>query len=189
MSQNLPLGSCFIWIFRFSMLKASLDLPRPFGVYDLLLHTPFDLHQEANFHLLKSSNFLSIHWGIRIRNLHSSKFMKMEHYQDLLNSWRHVTTWTIQFKLKIEMNFLSMVKVKVLIRHLLISLYILYWNQFEKIYFVVLTISMPYFSPFEPRIDFVVMLLTSSGTEQDFNKNTSNMGCESLHNQWKRWKK
>ena len=30
MFQNLPLGSCFRWILHFSMLKASVDLPRLF---------------------------------------------------------------------------------------------------------------------------------------------------------------
>ena len=41
MSQNLPLGSCFRCIFCFSVLKASVDLPRLLWIYVLLLHTPF----------------------------------------------------------------------------------------------------------------------------------------------------
>ena len=52
MSQNSPLGSCFIWIFRFSMLKASVDLPQLLWLYSLLLHTPLDSHPEASVHLL-----------------------------------------------------------------------------------------------------------------------------------------
>ena len=39
MSQNLPLGSCFKWIFHFSMLKSSVGLPSIFRLYVLLLNT------------------------------------------------------------------------------------------------------------------------------------------------------
>ena len=36
MSQNSPLGSCFKWIFRFSMLKTSVDLPQLLWLYALV---------------------------------------------------------------------------------------------------------------------------------------------------------
>ena len=52
MSLNLPLGSCFKWISRFSMLKASVDLPQLLWLYALLLHTPLDPHPEVSAHLL-----------------------------------------------------------------------------------------------------------------------------------------
>ena len=61
MYLNLPLDSCFKWILRFSMLKASVDLPQPLWLYALLLHTPLGFHSEANVHLLISSNFLTLH--------------------------------------------------------------------------------------------------------------------------------
>ena len=54
MSQNFPLGSCFKWIFSFSMLKASTDLPQLLCLYALLLRTPLDSHPEAIVHLLTS---------------------------------------------------------------------------------------------------------------------------------------
>ena len=54
MSQNSPLGSGFKWILCFSVLKASLYLPRTLWLYDMLLHTPLDLHPEANVHFLTS---------------------------------------------------------------------------------------------------------------------------------------
>ena len=54
MSWNNPLGSCFIWIFSFSMLEVSMDLPRLLWIYILLLHTPLDLYQGANIHLFTS---------------------------------------------------------------------------------------------------------------------------------------
>ena len=38
-SQNFPLGSCFRWIFRFSVLKAFVDLPQLLWLYAVLLHT------------------------------------------------------------------------------------------------------------------------------------------------------
>ena len=94
MSQSLPLTSCFRWNFRFSMYKLSVDLPWLFWIYVLLLNTLLGLHPEANFHLLISSNFLSPHLGIRIIKLYFSELINMDHYQDLLNSLRHVTTWT-----------------------------------------------------------------------------------------------
>ena len=53
MSQNPPLSSCFIWIFRFSLLKESADLPQLLWLYVMLLHTPLDCHPEANVHILK----------------------------------------------------------------------------------------------------------------------------------------
>ena len=54
MSQNLPLDSCFKWILRFSILKASVDLPQILWLYALLLHTPLDPHTEASVNLLIS---------------------------------------------------------------------------------------------------------------------------------------
>ena len=41
-SQNFSLGSCFRWILRFSMLKASVDLPQLFlAIYSATLY-PFE---------------------------------------------------------------------------------------------------------------------------------------------------
>ena len=81
-----------------------------------------------------------------------------------------------EFKLKLDMNILSMVKLKVLIRHLLISQYIFYWNQFTIKNFGDLTISIPYGSLIELIIDCVVILLNSYGMEQDLHTNTSTYG-------------
>ena len=47
-NSKLPWGSCFKCILRFSMLKASVDLPRLLWLYIILLHTPLDFHPEAN---------------------------------------------------------------------------------------------------------------------------------------------
>ena len=52
MSQNFPLDSCFRLILRFSMFKASVDLPQLLWLYALILRTPLDFHSEARFHLL-----------------------------------------------------------------------------------------------------------------------------------------
>ena len=49
-----PLVSCIKCIFSFSMLKASMYLPRILQLYVLILHTPLDSHPESNTHLLKS---------------------------------------------------------------------------------------------------------------------------------------
>ena len=45
MSQNSPLGSCFKWIFRFSMLKASVDLPQLLWLYSQIHHIQFFLYR------------------------------------------------------------------------------------------------------------------------------------------------
>ena len=94
MSRNFPLGSWFRWILRFSTLKASVDFPQLMWPYVLLLHNSLVFHPEENVRLLTSWNLFSLHWGIRIRNLHSSKLINMEHWKDILNSWRHVITRT-----------------------------------------------------------------------------------------------
>ena len=73
------LGSCFRWILRFSMLKASMHSHRLLWLYVLLIDNPLVFHPEVNFNLLTSSNFLSLHWGISIRKLHSSRFMNIDH--------------------------------------------------------------------------------------------------------------
>ena len=44
MSRNFLLDSCFKLILRFSMLKASVDLPQLLWVYAMLPHTPLDSH-------------------------------------------------------------------------------------------------------------------------------------------------
>ena len=54
MPLNFPLDSCFKWILRFSMLKASVDLPQILWLYSLLLHTHLDSHPEVSAHLLTS---------------------------------------------------------------------------------------------------------------------------------------
>ena len=74
------------------------------------------------------------------------------------------------------MTLLSMVKLKVLIRHLLISQELFYWTQVKRKNFGVLLISMSYGYPSKPIIDCVVMLLTSSYMEQNIYSNTSKYG-------------
>ena len=162
MSQKFPLVSCFRWIFRFSMLKASAYLPRLLWIYVLIIHTPLDLHPEPKVRLFKSSNSLSLYLGIIIRKLHSYELIQMEHYQDLLNSWRYAITWTSYFKLQLEMHIISNVKLKVLTRHLMISKELFYWTQVIINNFGCLPISMTYGSSSKPRIYYMVMLLTSS---------------------------
>ena len=92
--SKFPLVSCFRWILRFSVLKASVGLPRLLWLYALLIHTPLYFRTEANVHLVTSSNFLSLNWRIRIIKLHSYGLINMNHLQDLLNSWTHVATCT-----------------------------------------------------------------------------------------------
>ena len=48
MSQSSPLGSHFKYILCFSVLKASVDLPRILWLHVLLLHTPLGLHRKEN---------------------------------------------------------------------------------------------------------------------------------------------
>ena len=47
--------------FAFSMLGASVDLPRLLWLYVLLIHNLFGFHTEVNGHLLTSSDYLSLH--------------------------------------------------------------------------------------------------------------------------------
>ena len=61
MYQNLSLDSCFKWILRLSMLKASMNLPQLSWLYTLPIHNPLDYHPEESVHLLTSYNFLSPH--------------------------------------------------------------------------------------------------------------------------------
>ena len=68
-------------------------------------------------------------------------------------------------------EFLSVVKLKVLKRHLLISRDIFYLNQVTINNFGVLPINIPYGSPVELRIYCMVVFLTSYGMEQDLHKN------------------
>ena len=58
MSQSFSLGSCFKWIFRFSMLRVSVEILRLFWIYVLLLHTPLGFHTESKVILLTYSKFL-----------------------------------------------------------------------------------------------------------------------------------
>ena len=74
------------------------------------------------------------------------------------------------------MHIILMVNVKILIRHLLISQEIFYWNQVKRKNFGVLPISMPYGSPGELRIYCVVILLTSYRMEQELHTNISKYG-------------
>ena len=46
MYQKFPLGSCFMWIFTFSMLEASVYLPQLLWLYVLIIHTPLDFHTK-----------------------------------------------------------------------------------------------------------------------------------------------
>ena len=135
-----------------------------------------DSHPESKVHPLTSSNFFSLHWRIRIRKLHSSKLINMDHYQDLLNSWRHVTTWKSLFKIQVEIHLLSMLKVKVPIINLIIPQEIYYWNQVTRKNFGNLPLSIPYGSPSELIIYFVVMFINYSGMEQYLHTNTSKYG-------------
>ena len=61
MSQNISLGSCFKWVFGFSMFKESVDLSRLLWLYVMLLNIPLGLHTEANVQLLTSLKKLSLH--------------------------------------------------------------------------------------------------------------------------------
>ena len=74
------------------------------------------------------------------------------------------------------MHPLSMVKVKVLIRNLVISQELFYWTQVTINNFGALPISIPYGSPAELIISCVVVLLNSSEMEQDLHTNTSKYG-------------
>ena len=93
MSHPPYLGSCFNWVLSFSMLRASTDLPWLLGGYVLIIHTSLGLHPESNWRLLIDSNYLSLYWGTRIRNLHLFKFIDMEYWKYLLNLWGNVITW------------------------------------------------------------------------------------------------
>ena len=57
-------------------------------------------------------------------------------------------------------------------RHMLISKELFYLNKVTRKNFVVLTISIPSGSPEEPRIGWVLILLTYSGMDQDLHTNT-----------------
>ena len=70
----------------------------------------------------------------------------------------------------------SMVKAEYKIRHLLISQELFYWTQVISKSFGSLPISEPYGSPTKLIIYFAVILLTSSGMDQDLNINTSTYG-------------
>ena len=59
---------------------------------------------------------------------------------------------------------------------MLISQDILYWTQATIKNFGALPIIMTYGSPVEMGIDYVVILSTSSGMEQDIHTNTSKYG-------------
>ena len=78
-------GSCFNWVYYFSIMKASMDLPWILWLYVMILHTPLGLYPESNWRLLTSSYFLSIHQETRIRKLHSFKCINMEYWEYLLN--------------------------------------------------------------------------------------------------------
>ena len=80
-------------VFSFSMLKAYMYLPWILWLYILIRHNSLCLHTESNWRLLTSSNLFSLHWGTRIRKLHSLKCINMEHWKYLLNLWGHVITW------------------------------------------------------------------------------------------------
>ena len=67
-------------------------------------------------------------------------------------------------------------KIKRLIRHLLISQELFYWNQVTRKNFDYLPISMSNGSPAELRIDYVVMFPTYFGTKQYLNTHTSKYG-------------
>ena len=74
------------------------------------------------------------------------------------------------------MNLLSMLKVKFQRRQFLISQEIFYLNKVTRKNLGALPIIMPYESPIELIIDFVDMLLSSSGMEEDLHTNTSTYG-------------
>ena len=67
-------------------------------------------------------------------------------------------------------------KVKFLIRHLIISRELFFWTQATRKNFGVFHISMPYGSPAELRIYYVVMFPTYYGMEQDLHTNISKYG-------------
>ena len=69
-----------------------------------------------------------------------------------------------------------MIKVKIPVRHLIISQELFYLTQITRKNFGALPISTIYGSPAKLRIDFVVMFLNSSDMEQDLHKNTLEYG-------------
>ena len=77
--------------------------------------------------------------------------------QELLH-WTQVT--------RNNFNLLSMLKLKVVILQFLISQELLHWTQVTRENFGVLTFIMPYGSPNKPRIDCMVILITSFGIEK-----------------------
>ena len=62
--------------FYFLVLKSSVDLPRLWWIYVLLLHTPFVFRTKKNVQLLAYLNYLSPHSGIRIIKLHSCEVVE-----------------------------------------------------------------------------------------------------------------
>ena len=59
------------------------------------------------------------------------------------------------------------------LRHLIISQEILFLTEVTRNNFGALTISIPYGSPVELIIEYVMMFLTYSGMEQEIHRNTS----------------
>ena len=74
------------------------------------------------------------------------------------------------------MHLLSVIKLKVLIRHLLISQEIFCWTQVTRKNLCVFPIIIPYGSPTKQRIYCLVVFLTYSGMEQDVNTNVFKYG-------------
>ena len=162
----------------FSMLKTSMYLSWLLWLYVLLHSTHLGVYKKANERLLVSSNALSLNWWIMIIKWHSTKWMKMYHWQDILDLWRHVIAWKSQLKLNVYMNLHSMVDLKSQMILWPISKKLFYWTQVTINNFVTLNISMTYGSPSELVIGYVVMFLTLSGMYQYHDIDTSKYGVQ-----------
>ena len=64
-------GFVLQWMFQFSMLKASVDLPPYLWLYAIPFHTYLGCHPDAKDPLMKILNYLSPPEVIKTRNLPS----------------------------------------------------------------------------------------------------------------------
>ena len=82
----------------------------------------------------------------------------------------------VKQKTQVEIYLFSMFKLKYQIRNFLISQELFYLTQVTRKNFGGFTISMPYGSPAELRIDCVEMFITSYVMEQYFSTKISKYG-------------
>ena len=176
MSRKFPLGSCFRWIFHFSMLKVSVELPGLLWVYVFLLHISLDFHPEANVYLVTPSNSFStlsnkdkkvalIQFGEDGALARSSEFMKACHNMNIIV--KTTGGYESYFIGKSESPNETLSNIT---RALLMNP-----SHKKELWCFAYQYSI-YESPSELRIDCVVMFLTSSIMEQDLYTNTSKYG-------------